>query len=90
MRSYATFQGFTRGCIQVERAYAAATRPDDVRRLEEVHLNWALLPTLRSVAPYWTPSLSTDADFQYGIRTIIAGMRTIRTSHDASADVSPA
>ncbi|MCU1374692.1 MAG: TetR family transcriptional regulator [Actinomycetia bacterium] len=76
MRAYATFSGFTRGSIQAERAFAAAVRPDaEPADLQALHLDWAILPTLRAVAPYWTPALATDADFLFGLRAIVAGLR---------------
>jgi AcrR family transcriptional regulator len=75
MRGYAALAGFTRGCIQAELSFAAAVGPDDPTDLRAVQLEWATLPTLQAVAPYWTPALATDEDFDFGVRAILVGLR---------------
>ena len=78
LRSYAALSCFTRGCIQLERAYAIAVSPAGTPlTLEQFPVNLTVLPAFRDAAPYWTPSLASDADFDFGVEVVIGGLRAI-------------
>lgn len=78
-RAYHTLSTYTRGCLINERAAVASGDMD--RHLDRPHahlvVDAAHLPSLHQAAPWWTASFATDADFEAGLATIIAGLESL-------------
>ena len=75
-RAYHLLSTYCRGCLLNERASTTSGRSAALndRSLTSLGADLDELPAMRAVAPYWTFTFSTSADYEAGLSTIIAGL----------------